>query len=408
MLIKEVEAIAMAKKVIRQILLIYLTTTGIFLSIFFTLWYEKLYEELVLFKGTSLKELHRNIVINILNSRFIPLQQSAENIAKSSDVKFAIFDNKGAIFDNLSFDFSKAQATIKGRGIYENTIFFLAPMSSGEYFLGHNRKEIFDNNTTLKIIIQGENVSKELLWIRARVFGFAAFAFLALGVIAYILVKIALKPLEDKISTLNRFIKDSAHELNTPLSVILMSIEQLERQNTIYNTKFSRIKLAAKTLHQVYSDLVFANFPNTLSSEKEKLDFNQLINERVEYFHLFFQQKKLCLHLELGEEVSITMSKTQLSKLLDNLLSNAIKYNKKGGKIHIKTQQNFFSISDEGCGISKQNIKHIFERYTRFNADQGGFGIGLSLVKRICDENALELSCFSKQNEGSTFVLQWK
>lgn len=214
--------------------------------------------------------------------------------------------------------------------------------------------------------------------------------------------------MEDKISTLNRFIKDSAHELNTPLSVILMSIEQLERQNTIYNTKFSRIKLAAKTLHQVYSDLVFANFPNTLSSEKEKLDFNQLINERVEYFHLFFQQKKLCLHLELGEEVSITMSKTQLSKLLDNLLSNAIKYNKKGGKIHIKTQQNFFSISDEGCGISKQNIKHIFERYTRFNADQGGFGIGLSLVKRICDENALELSCFSKQNEGSTFVLQWK
>ncbi len=52
----------MAKKVIRQILLIYLTTTGIFLTIFFALWYQKLYEELVVLKGATLRENHRTLL----------------------------------------------------------------------------------------------------------------------------------------------------------------------------------------------------------------------------------------------------------------------------------------------------------------------------------------------------------
>lgn len=68
--------------------------------------------------------------------------------------------------------------------------------------------------------------------------------------------------------------------------------------------------------------------------------------------------------------------------MIDNLISNAIKYNKKGGVISIILKANFLSIADTGCGISKSNLNHIFERYTRFNKDQGGFGIGLSLVKK--------------------------
>ncbi len=132
-------------------------------------------------------------------------------------------------------------------------------------------------------------VGKDLFWIRTKVFGFAIMAFCILGLISYI--KIALKPLEDKISTLNRFIKDSAHELNTPLSVILMSIEQLEYQNLGNNAKFARIKLAVKSLSQVYSDLVCYNFPNTLETEKQEFDLRILLKERLEYFKIFFEQK---------------------------------------------------------------------------------------------------------------------
>ncbi|MCR2112596.1 sensor histidine kinase [Campylobacter upsaliensis] len=397
----------MAKKVIWQILLIYLTTTGIFLTIFFSIWYEKLYEDLILIKGENLREIRRTIVVNIANNRFVPLEENAANIAKSARVQFAIFDKERAFFNNLDLNYTQAKIRLKGRGVSEGRVFFMAPMSLSEYYLGQTKGYV-ENDEGLKILIQGEDVSRDLLLIKLKVLSFALFAFGILALIAYILVKISLKPMEEKIETLNRFIKDSTHEINTPLSVILMSIEQLERQNLEQSAKFLRIKLAAKTLHQIYSDLVFYNFSHTLSNEKESFDLGVLIKERVEYFRLFFEQKKLCLRLDLNTHSLFFANKNQISKLIDNLLSNAIKYNKKGGEIAIILKENSLVIKDSGCGISKENLMHIFERYARFNEDQGGFGIGLSLVKKICEENDILISCESKEGEGSAFRLEWE
>ncbi|MCR2111172.1 sensor histidine kinase [Campylobacter upsaliensis] len=397
----------MAKKVIWQILLIYLTTTGIFLTIFFSIWYEKLYEDLILIKGENLREIRRTIVVNIANNRFVPLEENAANIAKSARVQFAIFDKERTFFNNLDLNYTQAKIRLKGRGVSEGRVFFMAPMSLSEYYLGQTKGYV-ENDEGLKILIQGEDVSRDLLLIKLKVLSFALFAFGILALIAYILVKISLKPMEEKIETLNRFIKDSTHEINTPLSVILMSIEQLERQNLEQSAKFLRIKLAAKTLHQIYSDLVFYNFSHTLSNEKESFDLGVLIKERVEYFRLFFEQKKLCLKLDLNTHSLFFANKNQISKLIDNLLSNAIKYNKKGGEIAIILKENSLVIKDSGCGISKENLMHIFERYARFNEDQGGFGIGLSLVKKICEENDILISCESKEGEGSAFRLEWE
>ncbi|EAH9136397.1 HAMP domain-containing histidine kinase [Campylobacter upsaliensis] len=397
----------MAKKVIWQILLIYLTTTGVFLTIFFSIWYEKLYEDLILIKGENLREIRRTIVVNIANNRFVPLEENAANIAKSARVQFAIFDKERAFFNNLDLNYTQAKIRLKGRGVSEGRVFFMAPMSLSEYYLGQTKGHV-ENDEGLKILIQGEDVSRDLLLIKLKVLSFALLAFGILALIAYILVKISLKPMEEKIETLNRFIKDSTHEINTPLSVILMSIEQLERQNLEQSAKFLRIKLAAKTLHQIYSDLVFYNFSHTLSNEKESFDLGVLIKERVEYFRLFFEQKKLCLKLDLNTHSLFFANKNQISKLIDNLLSNAIKYNKKGGEIAIVLKENSLVIKDSGCGISKENLMHIFERYARFNEDQGGFGIGLSLVKKICEENDILISCESKEGEGSAFRLEWE
>ncbi|EAJ1955882.1 HAMP domain-containing histidine kinase [Campylobacter upsaliensis] len=397
----------MAKKVIWQILLIYLTTTGVFLTIFFSIWYEKLYEDLILIKGENLREIRRTIVVNIANNRFVPLEENAANIAKSARVQFAIFDKERAFFNNLDLNYTQAKIRLKGRGVSEGRVFFMAPMSLSEYYLGQTKGHV-ENDEGLKILIQGEDVSRDLLLIKLKVLSFALFAFGILALIAYILVKISLKPMEEKIEMLNRFIKDSTHEINTPLSVILMSIEQLERQNLEQSAKFLRIKLAAKTLHQIYSDLVFYNFSHTLSNEKESFDLGVLIKERVEYFRLFFEQKKLCLKLDLNTHSLFFANKNQISKLIDNLLSNAIKYNKKGGEIAIVLKENSLVIKDSGCGISKENLMHIFERYARFNEDQGGFGIGLSLVKKICEENDILISCESKEGEGSAFRLEWE
>lgn len=494
-----------AKWVTRSILLIYLTTTGIFLAIFFILWYDKLYDELVVEKSRALRDTHRTIVLSVLNARYTPLKQSCQDISNASNIKFALIDSESVLCSTLSFELENAEIKAldedrykgKFRGIYKNSVYYTGLMRTSGYFLGRagfgdearefvefpskedekkeqnntqkkgekaqnlsqnsstdesekngfekefNEKDILDEKHTLHerrdfyerqvrkehhlaaqnkrhfappaafqkgylyTFIEGENVSQDLLLIRLQVLLSALASFVLIALVSRFLVKIALKPLESKITMLNSFIKDFTHEINTPLSVILLSIEQLEKQQNIDTTKFARMKLAAKTLSQTYSDLIFLTFPDTISNEEERIVMKEAIRERLEYFRLFFERKQIALSVDLQGDSTILASKSKINKMLDNLISNAIKYNKKGGFVSVNLKGRALSIKDSGYGIDKKNLTKIFERYARFNSDQGGFGIGLSLVKSICKEYHIEISCHSKLGEGSEFVLNF-
>ena len=494
-----------AKWVTRSILLIYLTTTGIFLAIFFILWYDKLYDELVVEKSRALRDTHRTIVLSVLNARYTPLKQSCQDISNASNIKFALIDSESVLCSTLSFELENAEIKAldedrykgKFRGIYKNSVYYTGLMRTSGYFLGRagfgdearefvefpskedekkeqnntqkkgekaqnlsqnsstdesgkngfekefNEKDILDEKHTLHerrdfyerqvrkehhlaaqnkrhfappaafqkgylyTFIEGENVSQDLLLIRLQVLLSALASFVLIALVSRFLVKIALKPLESKITMLNSFIKDFTHEINTPLSVILLSIEQLEKQQNIDTTKFARMKLAAKTLSQTYSDLIFLTFPDTISNEEERIVMKEAIRERLEYFRLFFERKQIALSVDLQGDSTILASKSKINKMLDNLISNAIKYNKKSGFVSVNLKGRALSIKDSGYGIDKKNLTKIFERYARFNSDQGGFGIGLSLVKSICKEYHIEISCHSKLGEGSEFVLNF-
>lgn len=494
-----------AKWVTRSILLIYLTTTGIFLAIFFVLWYDKLYDELVVEKSRALRDTHRTIVLSVLNARYTPLKQSCQDISNASNIKFALIDSESVLCSTLSFELEDAEIKAldedrykgKFRGIYKNSVYYTGLMRTSGYFLGRagfgdearefvefpsekddkkeqnntqkkgekalnlsqnsstdesekngfekefNEKDILDEKHALHerrdfyerqarkerhlaaqnkrhlappaafqkgylyTFIEGENVSQDLLLIRLQVLLSALASFALIALVSRFLVKIALKPLESKITMLNSFIKDFTHEINTPLSVILLSIEQLEKQQNIDTTKFARMKLAAKTLSQTYSDLIFLTFPDTISNEEERIMMKEAIRERLEYFRLFFERKQIALSVDLQGDSTILASKSKINKMLDNLISNAIKYNKKGGFVSVNLKGRALSIKDSGYGIDEKNLTKIFERYARFNSDQGGFGIGLSLVKSICKEYHIEISCHSKLGEGSEFVLKW-
>lgn len=501
-----------ARWVTRSILLIYLTTTGIFLAIFFVLWYDKLYDELVVEKSRALRDTHRTIVLSVLNARYTPLKQSCQDINNASNIKFALIDSESVLCSTLSFELENAEIKAldedryrgKFRGIYKNSVYYTGLMRTSGYFLGRadfgdearefvefpskddekkeqnntqkngekalnlsqnsstdesekngfekefNKKDILDEKHALHerrdfyerranlderqarkerhlatqnkrhlappaafqkgylyTFIEGENVSHDLLLIRLQVLLSALASFALIALVSRFLVKIALKPLESKITMLNSFIKDFTHEINTPLSVILLSIEQLEKKQNIDTTKFARMKLAAKTLSQTYSDLIFLTFPDTISNEEERIVMKEAIKERLEYFRLFFERKQIALSVDLQGDESLMASKSKINKMLDNLISNAIKYNKKGGSVSVNLKGRALSIKDSGYGIDEKNLTKIFERYARFNSDQGGFGIGLSLVKSICKEYHIEISCHSKLGEGSEFVLNF-
>ncbi|WP_310439564.1 HAMP domain-containing sensor histidine kinase [Sulfuricurvum sp.] len=203
---------------------------------------------------------------------------------------------------------------------------------------------------------------------------------------------------------LDQFIKDSMHEINTPLSIINVNIDLYNRSNPT-NKYLQRIKAATKTLATLYNDMDYLIKNERLSFEYEMIDFSLYLQERIDYFYEVAALKNITLIPRIDENVSITFNPTQLQRIIDNNLSNAIKYSHEGGEIEVILEKYAdrctLHFRDNGVGI--EDVNRIFERYYRENRDKGGFGIGLNIVKTIIDKAGIELSIDSTYGKGSTF-----
>lgn len=203
---------------------------------------------------------------------------------------------------------------------------------------------------------------------------------------------------------LDRFIKDSMHEINTPLSIINVNIDLYNRSNPA-NKYLQRIKAATKTLATLYNDMDYLIKNERLSFEYEAIDLSRYLQERIDYFSEVSALKNITIEAHISEGVKLMFNPTQLQRVIDNNLSNAIKYSHEGGKIDVSLESNemrcIMAFKDDGVGIKE--VDQIFERYYRENQDKGGFGIGLNIVKSIIDKAGLELHIDSVYGEGSTF-----
>jgi two-component system OmpR family sensor kinase len=245
------------------------------------------------------------------------------------------------------------------------------------------------------------SVIEEMVFV--ALYGFSFILFIAL-----LLAKIMLSPIKRTISSLTKFMKDATHEMNTPISTILMSYEHLDKSNL--NAKqiraLDRIDIATKTLSSLYRDLSFASFHDYIEYEDTPLNVKEVILERVKYMDTHIQFKELKL-TTLLEDKTIHMDKRKLILLIDNLLSNAIKFSKKNGQIEVKLTQKYFSVKDSGVGISKEDQKNIFKRFRSSNTLHGGFGVGLDIVNQICKEYHIKIELDSEPSKGSEFRLIW-
>ncbi|WP_295421547.1 HAMP domain-containing sensor histidine kinase [Sulfurovum sp.] len=269
--------------------------------------------------------------------------------------------------------------------------------SLDEYYLG---------TKYLVIEVEDDGVWRSEIWKHIIGYGFLAFfLFMLFGLY---LAKLFLKPMRDSIMLLDRFIKDTTHELNTPLSAILANIEMMDRDAMIEKNKkkLERINIAAKTVSVLYKDLTYMTLEQEKKREKEDIAIKPVLENRVEYFDILARSKHITFDLSL-QHATIFMERQKFVRIIDNLISNAIKYNKRGGKIKIVLQENMLSISDTGVGISKDKIPFMFDRYMRFNQSEGGFGVGLSIVKQIVDECGMKIEVHSEVGKGTTMVIKW-
>lgn len=204
---------------------------------------------------------------------------------------------------------------------------------------------------------------------------------------------------------LDRFIQDSMHEINTPLSIINVNIDLYNRSNTT-NKYLQRIKAATKTLATIYNDMDYLIKNERVVFEYETINLSDYLRERMDYFQEVAALRNISIESHIADDVMLLFNPTQLQRIIDNTISNAIKYSYEEGKVEISLEvsnnQCLMAFKDNGVGI--KDSTQIFDRYYRENKEKGGFGIGLNIVKSIIDHADIHLRIDSKEEEGSTFT----
>jgi two-component system OmpR family sensor kinase len=379
------------KRSLYRFLALYLGSILILLSVIGYLFYE--HSASVIINKIKFEMLYNT---RIIETRLIRIEQSADGNVKITkniihqiqplDYKIGIFDKKlKPIYSEIGKKFNANKEFYS----CENNCFSVIKRTNKSKKIGY-------------IVLKNEALAKHLRDLKVKVFTIIGITFLFAGAVGYFLSKLFLRPVREKIDALDRFIEDTTHELNTPISAILMTINTLKCQD---QKKLNRLKISAARLSTMYESLSY-NLSKDVEQTKEKFDLKELIENRVEFLKILAESKRVTFDCKL-EPLKLFGIKEDFKKLIDNLLTNAIKYNEIGGKIEITLQEDILKICDSGIGIKKEQQKDIFKRYNRLNKERGGFGIGLSIVADIAKKYNLDIKVSENSPKGSCFSIDF-
>jgi len=379
------------KKSLFRFLVIYMITTMALFTLTATLFftYEKhrlLDQQRGLLKtyGENLTNKIRNLHESSLNKLPYPINTHYHS---------ALFDiNKAYIFGDFhpkDIDFDEAYH------IVNKTLYHVKPVIP--YYLGAAY-------IVLKSPIDEAPIQKlfqhTLLFLLVTLF-----IFLILG---YFLGRLFTAPMRQSFEKMNRFIQDTTHELNTPISTILTNIELLD---TLYECEGKeerkRIEIASKTLSRLYDDMTYLTLNHEYHRNINSSNISQLLRERIDYFSTMIETKKIRLKTNIDENISIMIDKNDATRLIDNLLSNAIKYNRQKGTLTIILNKQNLIIEDSGIGMHKEALEKIFKRFERSNESEGGFGIGMDIVHQIITFYNFSIDIQSKPKLGTKVSISW-
>lgn len=190
----------------------------------------------------------------------------------------------------------------------------------------------------------------------------------------------------------DRFIKDAIHEINTPLSIIIANID-LFKLKFSNNSYLGKIEAGSKIIHNIYNDLEFMVKKDRIEYIKEDINLSAFIKDRIEFFHEIANGNNLTFKITIRDNLTINFNPTLLQRVCDNTLSNAIKYSFENTQIKTK----LYTINDTiifeviNNGETIKDTSKLFDRFYRENNSRGGFGIGLNIIKEICDKNSIKM-----------------
>jgi len=252
----------------------------------------------------------------------------------------------------------------------------------------------------LKVQFVKENYEKELWLIKKELLIEYIFMIIIVLILSFIFSYLSLSPLRKSLELTQEFVKDILHDFNTPLSTLRLNASMLKRE-IAQNDKLDRIEKSVSSVLELQSHL--RSYLNNTQGEKENFNLLDILKENI--LLLENNHPELSFHTELSSCELYTF-KDSFVRIVDNLLSNAVKYNKHNGSISIiyDKSKKILHIIDTGRGIKYPN--KVFERF--YKEQERGIGIGLNIVKKLCEELGINISVKSTFAKGSTFSLHIK
>lgn len=213
-------------------------------------------------------------------------------------------------------------------------------------------------------------------------------------------------------------VEDISHQLKTPLTSITIMLDNLkDNPNMDENTKQKFIFEISKQIDWinwlVISMLKLSKLDaNVVQFYEEKINLKKFIEEIIKNLEIPIEIKNQQIIIEGNESASFVGDYKWQQEAVTNIIKNCIEHNKENGKIYIKYEENTLftkiTIRDEGEGMTKEDLKHIFERfYKGQNSSENSVGIGLALAKNIIEKNNGMISCKSELDKGTEFVIKY-
>lgn len=260
--------------------------------------------------------------------------------------------------------------------------------------------------TTTGVLIAGIYYVHQVLGVQQ--WGIIAFVSLILTLlIGGVLANIAIRPLREHFELLERFSKETLHELNLPINTITANVGMLRKTHDDEKSlkRLDRIETATQMLQERYNELDYMIKKQTERERVETIELAELIDERLGFLRPLYPN--VIWNVELLPHV-VSCDRIGLGKVIDNLIENGVKYSPQTPHITIELHDKILSICDQGIGMDEITLMRIYDRYYQNDSTVAGYGIGLSLVKRYCDRNRIHLHVSSRLGEGTCVKLEFK
>jgi len=215
------------------------------------------------------------------------------------------------------------------------------------------------------------------------------------------------------------FIANVSHEIKTPLSVIRSYAGALQRTDLSENERreyAKTIAAASDSLSMLISNILKLNklenqeiVPNAAPYDLTRQLCDCALNHEEQW-----EKKNIDFDAQLEERVMIMADESMLEIVFNNLIANAIKFTEPGGRIVLRQEKDgndvVITVSDTGCGMSEETVKHIFDKFYQGDTSHSkeGNGLGLSLAKRVLEISGGTINVRSAPGEGSEFIVRLK